>query len=167
MGSMSDAVETVTDPGPLPQYQPSPLVVVDIQVPSSKIAASNSPGTKWVSFTLSEAIAHRDALSIAVDVRQKPAEGWHWIGIEGKWFLFAPHQHIHLTHEGVMTPEALEDFKLNAMGVITNSEPGSFRTGFFFGYFRAEPKAMLQECGSTNDLEDAKYLVAEAIRQAR
>lgn len=149
----------MNDPGPLPRYQPSPVATVDFLGQSFSIERAR--------------IVAQTVLDHVVKILH-PADGWKWHdGKLGRHLLMSPEQP---TLEQVATTKtglerAFDEWAASAMGVITTSDPALPKldesgSGFFFCYFRPALHAPLQECGSTNALDDAKWMVAEAIRTA-
>jgi len=137
------------DPGPLPQFQASPVVTVDVMgKPMSLVQARD----------------YSDAIHNHLKAMLVPVSDWGWFDEldEEKHtahhaFLYRPGKELTAKEGGMLTTWDWRRFKVQADGFVELRDDGLW--GCFF-----RPRDAAQQCGLTNDLLDAKYLVAEAWR---
>jgi hypothetical protein len=99
------------------------------------------------SFSISQAKAILKALGDHVDKLLHPAEGWYWWSLDG-----LP------TDVLLLRPAARTRYLNDASGLVQRETDG-----LYHAYVRSVPGS-LEACGITNELDDAKWMVAEAIR---
>jgi hypothetical protein len=143
-------LETSIDPGPLPDFQAGPLCRVELN--------------KGARVSLTDAQALADALLRQISGALLPVPDWHWerepqaeppCAVET---LYAP-------FPGPLPNEAFEDYparRARSKGFVQLRADGLYHAWYRPG---DGPAAAAEQCGITNDLNDAKWLVAEAWRE--
>jgi hypothetical protein len=137
------------DPGPLPQFQASPVVTVDVMgKPMSLVQARD----------------YSDAIHNHLKAMLVPVSDWDWVDeldqetlLAHHCFLYRPGKQLVAKDGGMLTTWDWRRFKVAADGFVELRDDGLWAC-----WFRRFD--LVEQVGLTNDLLDAKYLVAEAWR---
>lgn len=130
-------------------FEASPVVTVDLG--GERLSITHAK--KWA-----------DSVQAHVLKLLLPADHWHWWSddaFEGVYFLFAYRSGFYPDRESQRTKQQsdIEQFINVSRGFVAQSKDGTK----FDCRVRWNGESL--PCGITNDLNDAKYLVAEAVRE--
>lgn len=143
--------EPEPQPGGLPPiFEASPVVTVDFGV-GQRLSITHAK--RWA-----------DEVNAYVLKLLLPADDWYWWSDDafaGMFFLFSSGSGIIVSREQARTKQQsdIEQFITSSRGFVAQSKDKSRYD------CRVQWNGESLPCGITNDLNDAKYLVAEAVRE--